>query len=134
MASTFVPRKQALTNIRVQDKQGSLVLIIDGNSVIGAYVWSHLVYLICLRHLFRSGTGTKLIFFFLKKRPVFLNTWDTILYKYHAIQPIKGNILHQNSKQNKYEEKIFHSMSPLYLNKTRSNCPWERICWQTREE
>ena len=31
-----------------------MVLILDGNSEIGAHVWRNLGYLICLRQLFRS--------------------------------------------------------------------------------
>ena len=40
-----------------------MVLILDGNSEIGTQVWSDFGYSICLRHLFRPGTVTNLIFF-----------------------------------------------------------------------
>ena len=40
-----------------------LLLILDGNSEIGAHVRSNLDYLIFLKHLFRSRAVTNLIFF-----------------------------------------------------------------------
>ena len=39
-----------------------MVVILDGNSGIDAYVWSDLGHYICLRHLFRSKAVTNLIF------------------------------------------------------------------------
>ena len=38
-----------------------MVLILDGNSEIGAHLSSNLCYLICVRHLFRSRAVTNLI-------------------------------------------------------------------------
>ena len=46
------------------------VLILDGNSARGGHVRSDVCYLICLRHLFRLGTHTNMIFF--QKNSVFL--------------------------------------------------------------
>ena len=43
-----------------------MVLILDGNSELGAQVRSNLCYLICLRHLLWSGAVTKRIFFLQK--------------------------------------------------------------------
>ena len=39
-----------------------MVLILDGNSEIGAHAWCHLCYLICLRHLYGSSAVTNLNF------------------------------------------------------------------------
>ena len=51
----------------------SMVLLLDGNSKIGAPVRSNLCYLICLRHLIRSVTVANLIVF-LQIRHIFLHT------------------------------------------------------------
>ena len=51
----------------------SLVLILYGNSGMGAHLWSDLSYLICLRHLLRSRAVTK-IDFCSPKRPIYLHT------------------------------------------------------------
>ena len=40
----------------------SLVIILDGNSEIGAHLWSTLGYFICLRHLYGSRAVLNLIF------------------------------------------------------------------------
>ena len=45
----------------------SMLLILGGNSEIGAQLRSNLCYLICLRHLIRSREVTDLIFFFSEK-------------------------------------------------------------------
>ena len=59
-------------NMRVWKCTGlSMVLILDGNSGIGAQVSSNLCYLICLRHLLRSGVFKNRIFVF--KRPIFVH-------------------------------------------------------------
>ena len=41
-----------------------MVFILDGNSEIGAHVWSKFRNLICPRHFFISRALTNLIFFF----------------------------------------------------------------------
>ena len=46
-----------------------MVLILDGNSEKGAHVRSHLCYLICLMHLFRSITVINQMFF--SEKPIF---------------------------------------------------------------
>ena len=50
------------------------VLIIDGNSEIGAHMWSYF----CLKHLFMSRAVTNLIFF-PQKRPIFLYMSDLLV-------------------------------------------------------
>ena len=42
---------------------GRMALILDGNSELGAHVWSDIRYLICLRHLFSSRLVANLLFF-----------------------------------------------------------------------
>ena len=49
-----------------------MVLIIDGNSEIGAHIKSKLCYLICIRHLIRPRTVSYRNFSF-PVRPIFLN-------------------------------------------------------------
>ena len=44
----------ALNRISVINPRNTMVLILDGNSELGAHVRSHLCYLICCRHLIRS--------------------------------------------------------------------------------
>ena len=44
----------------------SMALILDGNSGIGAHVKNNLCYLICLRHMIRSGAVKNQIFSFEK--------------------------------------------------------------------
>ena len=50
--------------------------ILDGNLEIGAHVPSDLDYLTCSRHFFRSRLINYLIIK-IKKRPIFLNTFET---------------------------------------------------------
>ena len=52
-------------------KHPTMVLILDGNSVMNAHVRSNLYCLICLRHLIKSRAVTNQ-FFFNPKRPIFL--------------------------------------------------------------
>ena len=57
-----------------------MVLKLDGNSEIGANVWSYLGYLICLRHLIRWRAVTNL-FFFLRKYPFsFMRVQRVLIY------------------------------------------------------
>ena len=63
-----------------------MVLILDGNSEIGAHVWSNLCYLICLRHLIRSKTVTNLIF------PIFLHACATCSKLPSDISNMDGSI------------------------------------------
>ena len=59
-----------------------LVLILDGNYVIGAHVRRNLCDLICFSHLIRSRAVMNRILF--SEKSYFLPClWDTILYKYH---------------------------------------------------
>ena len=58
-----------LYQIKAAGQFNILILISDGNSDIGAHVWSNICYLICLRHLFRSRAVT--IFFFFFRRNIF---------------------------------------------------------------
>ena len=65
------------------------VLILDGNSEIGAQVRSILLYFICLRHLLRSRAVQLQIDFFSSKQtyvPLYLRNmfWVTIWYKYSS--------------------------------------------------
>ena len=53
-----------------------MVLILDGNSEIIAYLWSDLGYLICLTHLFRSSSATNMILYF-RIRPFLRYTCTT---------------------------------------------------------
>ena len=73
-----------------------MVLILDGNSEIVAHVWRDFVYLICLRHMFKSRAGTSRIFPL--KRPVFLHVVATCYElpsnKYHGMS--KNPILYSN--------------------------------------
>ena len=42
-------------------RAGAMFLILDGNTEIGAHVWSDLSFLICVRYLSRSRTDTNLM-------------------------------------------------------------------------
>ena len=59
---------------------GNYGTYIDSNSEIGAQERSNLCYLIWLRHLFRSGTFTKRIFFS-KKTDFPLRNWRKLGYQ-----------------------------------------------------
>ena len=54
-----------------------MVLILDGNSEIGAHLWCDIGQLICLKHLFRPSAVTYLIFSSSQKRPILLQTHAT---------------------------------------------------------
>ena len=64
----------------------AMVLILDGDSVIGAPVWSNLGYLICLRHLFISQEQSQIWDIFRKYLFSFIHVhnvyWVTIWYNY----------------------------------------------------
>ena len=61
-----------------------MVLILDGNSEIGAHVGSNICYLICLRHLIRSRVVSNSIYF-LEKDLISLMLAQDVL-SYHVIQ------------------------------------------------
>ena len=53
-----------------------MVLILEGNSEIGAHACSYMVHLICLRHLFRSRVVKNPIIFFFRKYLILLQVSD----------------------------------------------------------
>ena len=60
------------------DQYGSVlivILILDGNSEMGAHVWSNLGYQICLRHLYTSKVTNKESF--QKKKIIYFNICAT---------------------------------------------------------
>ena len=76
-----------MTEMPICRNVATMVLILDGNSEIGAHVRSNLCYLSCLKHLIRSRIDTNRIF-----SPIFFFTtsvrnlfWVTIWYKYHGL-------------------------------------------------
>ena len=69
----------------IKDKNGVLatVLLLYGNSGIGAHMQSNLGYTICLRHLFRSSTETNLIFFSEKTMVLkYIGTNENLFFSY----------------------------------------------------
>ena len=67
-------RDQGDQGTRYSNLGYTIVLILDGNSEIGAHVWSNFAYSTCLWHLFRSIVVTSLIVL-LQKRPDFFHTF-----------------------------------------------------------
>ena len=68
--------------------QGQVVTILDGNSEIGAHVWSDLGCLICLNNLFRLKVVTNLIFF--RKYLFFLIPAQQVLSNHLILLPWQG--------------------------------------------
>ena len=73
-----------------------MVLILDGKKIgVREEFISFIVYLICLRHLFRSRSVTNLIDF-LFKRPVFFHTFATYSELQYNIMQINHIISYVN--------------------------------------
>ena len=73
-----------------------MVVILGGNSGIGAHVRSYLCYLICSNHLVKSRAVTNLFFFLRKDLFSFMRALQvTILYKYHDHNIVRKIIIYE---------------------------------------
>ena len=110
---TAGPRSYRASNFRGQKAVGYffaavqiMVVILDGNSEIGAHVRSNLCYLICLWHLLRAHFSSP-------KTPIFIHVRATCVLSYHHGQYYVKNM---NLKGKEY----LYSYIYIYLLRQKS--------------